>query len=254
MRLAALYDIHANLPALEAAIAAIERHGVDLIVVGGDVLPGPMPKETLACLKSLSIPTVYLRGNGEREVLAVRMGETPHAVPVRFHPMMQWVSAQLSEDDVRWITRWPPTVQVRLPRLGTVLFCHASPRSDTELFTSASGDALLRRIFGEEAADLIVCGHSHMQFERCVGSVRVINAGSIGMAVGTGGAEWLLIDSGPVLQQTAYDRAVAAQRIRATRYPLSEEFATSSVLVPPDPSQVLEALTRAAEADGERAT
>lgn len=248
MRLAALYDIHANLPALEAAVAAVEREGVELIVIGGDVLPGPMPRETLEYLRSLSIPAVYLRGNGDREVLAVRAGATPQAVPERFHPMMRWVAEQLDDDQVRWIEQWPATVQMHLPHLGDVLFCHATPRSDTELFTAASADAVLQRIFALETADVVVCGHTHMQFEREFGRLRIINAGSVGMAVGTGGAEWLLIDDRAALKRTSYDRAQAADRIRATRYPLAEEFAQSSVLVPPEPATVLEAFTRAAEA------
>jgi putative phosphoesterase len=248
MRLAALYDIHANLPALEATVAAVEQQGVDLIVIGGDVLPGPMPSETLEYLRSLTIPTAYLRGNGDREVLAVRAGATPLAVPERFHPMMRWVAEQLRDDQVRWIEQWPATVRMHLPAIGNVLLCHATPRSDTELFTVASSDALLQRIFAHETADIVVCGHTHMQFERDFAGLRIINAGSIGMAVGTGGAEWLLIDDRASLQRTGYDRALAAERIRATGYPLAEEFAQSSVLVPPESATVLEALTRAAEA------
>lgn len=52
MRVAALYDIHGNLPALEAVLREVRSAGVDRIVVGGDVIPGPMPRETLACLRA----------------------------------------------------------------------------------------------------------------------------------------------------------------------------------------------------------
>jgi predicted phosphodiesterase len=247
MRIAALYDIHGNLPALEAALGAVHRHGADLLVIGGDVLPGPMPTETLECLRAATVPTACLMGNGDREVLAFRRGETPTTVPARYHAMMRWVGAQLSDEQARWISRWPANVQLRLPTLGTVLFCHATPRSDTELFTSASSDALLQRIFGEESASLFVCGHTHMQFERRAVGAHIINAGSVGMAVGSGGAEWLLIDRAPLLQRTAYDRTAAAERVRATGYPLAEEFATTSLLAPPDPAALLDAYTRAAE-------
>jgi Icc-related predicted phosphoesterase len=70
MRVAATYDIHGNLPALEAVIQDIRQADVDHVVVGGDVLPGPMPRETLACLLNLDIPVRFIKGNGDREVVA----------------------------------------------------------------------------------------------------------------------------------------------------------------------------------------
>lgn len=69
MRVAAIYDIHGNLPALEAVLQDIRQAEVDHVVVGGDVLPGPMPRETLACLLDLEIPLQFIQGNGDRAVL-----------------------------------------------------------------------------------------------------------------------------------------------------------------------------------------
>lgn len=247
MRIAALYDIHGNLPALEAVIDAVRQRGVDLIVVGGDVLPGPMPAESLALLRSLEMPVAFLRGNGEREVLALRAGAIPTAVPPRFHPMMRWVADQLTEDTARWIDAWPTVVPLQLPVLGRVLFCHASPRSDAELFTSASPAPLVERILADTAAEVLVCGHTHLPYERRVGGTLVVNAGSVGMATGSGDAEWLLIDGAIAPQRTPYDREQAAARIRRSASPLADEFAATSVLSPPDPTIVLDALTEAAD-------
>src|SRR6478672_7114259 len=70
MRIAALYDIHGNLPALEAVLEDVRNVGVDQVVVGGDVLPGPMPRETLALLFDLEMPVQFIYGNGELAVLA----------------------------------------------------------------------------------------------------------------------------------------------------------------------------------------
>ena len=70
MRVAALYDIHGNLPALDAVLDDVAPRPVDRIVVGGDVLPGPMPRETLERLQSLDVPVRFMRGNGDRETLA----------------------------------------------------------------------------------------------------------------------------------------------------------------------------------------
>ena len=81
MRVAAIYDIHGNLPAVEAVLQDIRQAEVDQIVVGGDVLPGPMPRETLTCLLDLSIPVQFIQGNGDREVLALMAGSETGAVP-----------------------------------------------------------------------------------------------------------------------------------------------------------------------------
>ena len=74
MRVAAIYDIHGNLPALEAVLQDIRQAEVDHVVVGGDVLPGPMPRETITCLLDLDIPVQFIQGNGDREVLALMRG------------------------------------------------------------------------------------------------------------------------------------------------------------------------------------
>jgi Icc-related predicted phosphoesterase len=70
MRIAALYDIHGNFPALNAVLEDLARNGADRIVIGGDVLPRPMPKETLERLRSLKSPVDFIIGNGELAVLA----------------------------------------------------------------------------------------------------------------------------------------------------------------------------------------
>src|SRR5207244_4559481 len=69
MRVAALYDIHGNLPALEAVLQDIRQANVGQIVVGGDVVPGPMPRETLTRLLDLDLPTHFIYGNGELAIL-----------------------------------------------------------------------------------------------------------------------------------------------------------------------------------------
>jgi len=84
MRVAAIYDIHGNLPALEAVLQDIRQAEVDLIVVGGDIVPGPMPREALECLLDLDIPVQFIQGNGEIDALAEMAGTTAIRVPTRF--------------------------------------------------------------------------------------------------------------------------------------------------------------------------
>src|SRR3954447_10321838 len=69
MRVAVIADVHANLPALEAVLADVEAHGVDRIVLLGDIAGGPMPAETLDLLEALGDLAVWVHGNGERELV-----------------------------------------------------------------------------------------------------------------------------------------------------------------------------------------
>src|SRR6266480_2081234 len=92
MKIAALYDIHGNVPALEAVLSEIEREGVDMIVVGGDMVPGPMPRDVLVVLLSLGDRVSWIRGNCEREVVEAFDGGTLKAYPnnpVRYFSVRQ---------------------------------------------------------------------------------------------------------------------------------------------------------------------
>jgi predicted phosphodiesterase len=246
MRVAALYDIHANLPALEAVLAEARRQSPDLVLIGGDVLPGPMPVETLDFLSALDIPAQFIQGNGDRETLAVLDGTESAVVPEYYRPIMRWVAAQLRPDQIDWIRNWPATLHLDVAAPGGVLFCHATPRSDTELFTRLSSDEDLAPIFQDLAEKIVVCGHTHMQFERTVAGVRILNAGSVGMPFGKAGADWLMLDdAGPAFRHTELDLEAAAQRIRQSAYPQAQEFAAQNVLSPPPEEQVLEVFTKA---------
>ena len=239
-RVAALYDIHANLPALEAVLQDVRDASVDLVLIGGDVLPGPMPRETLACLLALDIPVQCIHGNGDREVIA-----PTGAVPPTFQAGLSWNAAQLRPGDRRLLASWPLTLRLPIQGIGDVLFCHATPRNDTDIFTRQTPDDPLLPIFGTLDVALAVCGHTHMQFERTIGTVRVVNAGSVGMPFGEPGAYWLLLGPDVQLRRTPYDLAKAADRIRATQYPQAEDFAARNVLEPPSEVDILAMFARA---------
>lgn len=240
MRIAAIYDVHGNLPALEAVLAEVREAGVDLVVIGGDVVPGPMPCESIACLRDLDLPTRFIAGNGEREVLAERAGTGAGGnLPEQVRETIRWNAEQLDDRHARLLSGWPGTVRIETPDLGEVLFCHGTPSSDTEIFTSASPEDPLIATFSEPGVPFVVCGHTHMQFERTIGSVRVVNAGSVGMPFGEPGADWLLLGPGVDLRHTPYDLTRAAERIRATEYPQARTFAENHVLKPPTEEQML---------------
>lgn len=232
MRIAALSDIHGNLPALDAVLADVQRARVDRIVVGGDVLPGPMPRETLARLQSLEVPVDFLRGNGDRETLD-ESPDRPSRIPESGRRQLRWCQAQLDEGQRAAIAAWPAHVRLEVDGIGAVLFCHATPRSDEEVVTHLIPEALLRPIV-DGVADVVVCGHIHVQFDIMVGRTRFVNAGSVGMPFEKPGAYWLLLDGGLELRRTSYDLDAAAADVRRTAFPDAEQFASVYILQPPD--------------------
>ena len=246
MRVAAIYDLHGNLPALEAVLDEVRQAAVDLVLVGGDVLPGPMPVESLDCLRQLEIPAAYIHGNGERETLAIREGTAPVTVPEAYRPAMEWVAQQLRPDQVEWIAQWPDTLTAEVAGLGLVCFCHATPQNDTDIFTRLTPEAPLVPIFAAASTPTVVCGHTHMPFDRQIGEVRVLNPGSAGMPFGPAGAYWLLMGpDGVQFRRTDYDLDAAAARIRTTDYPQADFFAEKHVLSTPSEQEMLELFTRA---------
>ena len=245
MRVAAIYDIHGNVPALEAVLQEIRKDGVDQIVVGGDVLPGPMPREALALLLELDVPVQFIHGNGETAVLAHLAGDDLASVPERFREIIQWNARQLDAHHAPWLRTWRLTTQLEIAVIGPVLFCHATPRSDTELFTRLTPEERLLPLFQELNVAVVVCGHTHMQFDRRIGQVRVVNAGSVGMPFGDPVACWLRLGPDITLRRTAYDLEAAAVRIRATDYPEAEEFVATCILQPRSEEEMLQLYSKA---------
>jgi predicted phosphodiesterase len=243
MRVAVLYDIHANLPALEAVLAEVRRERADRILFGGDIVPGPMPRQTIDAIRALDIPAQFIHGNGDREILQRLRGDETTSVPEAFREAMRWNAAQLGGEDERWIGEWPLTVTISIPPIGDVLFCHATARNDVEIFTRRTPDDEVAPMFDGVNAALVVCGHTHMRMDRTVNGLRIVNPGSVGMPFGEPGAYWMMLDADVEFRRTGYDLEDAARRIRATAYPGAEAFAASSVLHPPSEEQMLAAFT-----------
>jgi len=233
MRVAAIYDIHGNLPALEAVLQETRLVETEMIVVGGDVVPGPMPRETLECLLDLDIPVQFIQGNCEIDLLAEMIGTGAIRVPEQFREVVRWSAQQLFPEYEQLLAGWAKTVRIEIGGLGAVLFCRATPRDDNEIFTRLTPEERLLPIFAGLDASVVVCGHTHMQFDRMIGNIRVVNAGSVGMPFGEPGADWLLLDENVQLQHTPYDLTEAAERIRKRNYPQAHDFASNYVLQRP---------------------
>ncbi len=242
-RVAAIYDVHGNLPALEALLADLQSVEPDLIVVGGDVVAGPMPAEVLDRLAALSERICYVRGNADREVLAAYSdGRYADATDVAdpAERTAAFAASKIARGHRDLLASFAEALVVEVEGVGQVLFCHGSPRSDEEIVTAATTEGRLREILAGVDQDLVVCGHTHAQFDRRVGAKRVVNAGSVGMPYQGKpvGAFWLLLGAdGVSLRRSDYDLDRAVERIRATGYTEAEDMA-QILLEPPDPEWV----------------
>ena len=242
-RVAVLCDIHGNLAALDATLADVRRANVERIVIGGDVLPGALPRQTVERLLALDVPTEFLYGNGEIAVLDALAGREPR-VGALYRSMIDW-NAQQVADYAEVLAGWPMLVELNVVRVGRVVVCHATPRNEDEIFTRVTPDERLLPIFSVIGAAVVVCGHTHMQFDRTVGQTRIVNAGSVGMPFGSTGADWLLIDGGLHLRRTAYDVASTAAQIASSDCPQAEQLFAAPLLHPPAESDMLAVFAKA---------
>jgi putative phosphoesterase len=239
MRVAALYDIHGNLPALEAVLEEVRAARVDRIVIGGDIFPGPMAHDTLARLTAAEVPVDFIYGNCDVAVMEHIAGKVPSLLPESYRPIIAWNADRLDAAQRRLLDRWPATLRLTIPPLGDVLFCHATPENENDIFTRSTAEERLRSIFDATDAAVVVCGHTHMQFDRMVGKTRVVNAGSVGMPFGRPGADWLQLGADVELRHTSYDLAAAADRVRRSGYPGADEFAAKYILNPPSEVEMM---------------
>jgi hypothetical protein len=220
VRVAALYDVHGNLPALDAVLAEVERNQVDLIVVGGDVVAGPLPRETLERVLDLGPRARLLRGNADREVVA-RAGDPPESDEELWAARARWAAGRLTPAQLDLLAGLPLSFAVEVDGLGPTRFCHATPRSDEEIVTSATPDARLLEALREADERVVV--------------VRFVNAGSVGMPYeGEPGACWTLLGPDVEPRRTAYDVGAALDRFRAVGFPDAEEHGRT-LLDPPGP-------------------
>ena len=224
MRVAALYDVHGNLPALEAVLADPRCAAAETIVCGGDLVLGPCPAECLDLLEDDGERVRFIVGNCDREV-----AESPEEAELG--AAARWSNERLGPERVARVARWPLTAELELPECGRVLFCHATPTSDQPILTRITPEEDVVHELGEVTADVVVCGHTHVQYDRRVGSVRLVNAGSVGMPYeGSGDARWaLLVDGDLELVTTAYDTEAALARLEQAGFPLFEQWLVDSL-------------------------
>jgi predicted phosphodiesterase len=216
MKVAALYDIHGNLPALDAVLAELEREGFDTVVVGGDVFWGPWPAETLDRLLALGERARFVLGNCDRETFDQDDGQ--------YGAANAWVAAKLDAGAEAIVAAWPLTVELAIDGVGDVCFCHATPRSDTEIVTPLTPEPLLVEALSATDAQTVVCGHIHVQWDVPAGGKRLVNAGSLGFGYeAQPGAYWLELGSEIRHRRTEYDVDATAAALAALGSPVPFE-------------------------------
>src|SRR5688500_16551264 len=206
--LALLYDVHGNLPALEAVIADAEAAGADGWVLGGDyALFGGWPAETVERLRGLERAS-WIRGNGERWTADPDAAPDNEVVP----GAIAAARAALGEATVADLASLP----FSCPHDGT-LICHGSPLSDVRSFRPEPSEEDAELLDGARARR-VVFGHTHLPFARCAGGVELVNPGSVGMPCdGDPRAAYALLHDGGRVEhrRVGYDHAASAARVRA---------------------------------------
>ena len=209
VRVAALYDVHGNLPALEAVLRDVLVSEPDLVVFGGDLVWGPWPHEVLERARSVPIETRFVKGNTDRAVLT--------SADASF----VWARKRLAADDLAFVDSWVETLTLDLVGLGEVLFCHATPRSDTEIVLPGPPSGWAASAAGVEA-QTIVCGHTHVQFAEEQSGRQWVNPGSVGNPTIRAVAWWALLGPTVELRTTDYDTASTADPMRKTGFPRTD--------------------------------
>jgi len=138
------------------------------------------------------------------------------------------------------------TVTLEVDGLGTVLFCHATPRRDDEMLLVDSPASRYAEVLAGVRADVVVLGHTHMPFDRLHDRRRVVNPGSVSMPYGHAGAAWALLGPGVELRRTPYDSAAAAARLAAGPWPRAAWWAETFVLQQASDAEALEVFTQIA--------
>jgi putative phosphoesterase len=220
--------VHGNAPALAAVLEELERERPDLVVFCGDLTWGSLPQETLALVRGMDVAARFVRGNADRMVGVETEGRGP------------WMTSRHAAADIAFLATFESTVTIDLDGLGRTCFAHGSPRSDEECVTARTPDERVREFTEGVDASVFVTAHTHMQFDRQVAGVRLMNPGSVGLPYETEpGAYWAMLGPDVELRRTSYDTDVAIAQMRATDDPRVDVI-VGLMRTPPAQDEVIE--------------
>ena len=190
MLLLCLSDIHGRLDALQAVLATAERRSFQKLLVAGDlVFPGPDPLETWRRLTAAG--AILVQGLTDKAVATLDPGDL-RATTEHEEKMLERMRATrgaLGDLILERLRRLPTHSRIPLEDGGELVLVHGSPADPAEALTHDMSDDEINALLGDDPADVVVCGMSHVPFDRMVGDVRVINVGSVGEAPDGSGVE-----------------------------------------------------------------
>jgi len=226
-RVAVITDVHANLPALEAALARIEELGIAQIYCGGDLVGyGPHPNEVCALIAAREIPTIH----GNYDYAIARELEdcgcayiTPHDRELG-QRSVEWTLANTSAESKRFMRELPFDLRYAVGSTDVHLV-HGSPRKVNEYLFEDKPASLYERLAAAESADVLVFGHTHKPWMRSHGGVLFVNCGAVGKPKdGDPRGAFALLDAssgelGVSIERVAYDADAVAREVRAAGLP-----------------------------------
>lgn len=240
MRIAIIADIHANCVALDAVLADIEALQPEQIVCLGDVAAtGPQPRQVIERLRALGCPVVM--GNADAWLLDPQPFEADDQDMRRIEAIDGWCAAQLAPAELVYLRTFQPTIELLLGAGGTLLCCHGSPLSNTDIIRATTPDDELERMLGDHRPTVLAGGHTHTQMLRRYRDLIVLNPGSVGLPFeqnSTTGrtrnppwAEYAVVDWGDGklsirLRRVPVDVAAIVQAARASDMPHAQWWAS----------------------------
>jgi predicted phosphodiesterase len=185
MRFLCISDIHGHADALAAVLATAERRGFSKLLVAGDLcFPGPSPLDTWRRLTAAN--AICVQGVGDRALATVDLDNlraTSEHERTRLE-RLRTTRSELGELILARLAKLPKTHRITIETGGEILLVHGSPLDASEPFSHEMSDDELNALIADEPADIIVCGASHVPFDRQVGETRIVNVGSVGEAPG----------------------------------------------------------------------
>ncbi len=218
MMIAAFYDIHANLPALEAALQAARKVGADKVVVGGDIAAGPLPADTLDILMALGDWVVALQGASDRALVNCYdlLMAKHHSELDAFDPLVRWAAGRITRHQRDYLHDLPAEARFLMQDLGEVYFYPSMATPGQRI---------------PPGGEVIVVGNGHRQGKERQDGRLIVHPGSIGMPEGDQpGAYWAFLGEDVELRRTEYDYHRAARRVVRCGMPDAKAWADRYVL------------------------
>jgi predicted phosphodiesterase len=184
MLIAFLSDVHANMPALEAAIASATACGAERFVCSGDMTGyGPYPDDVCHFLQNRQIPALI--GNYDRKVLTVAKHglSAAQGMKSKKRKILLWTVKHLSHQALVYLSTLPDQLDMQLPSGRKLIVVHGSPLSRDDVIYPSITRPVLAAKLGDLKPDILVCGHTHIPFVRRIGGTLVVNCGSAGQPI-----------------------------------------------------------------------